>query len=97
MSHKITNIDQATYLKASESYCLIFLQNGKMNVKTRPMKYFETILTANGWCRIHKSYMVNPAFVRQVSTERDLLLMSNGIELPISRRKRKTVLQWRNT
>jgi two-component system, LytTR family, response regulator len=94
--NRITNFDKAAYLKASESYCIIILPCGKAIVESRPMKYFEKPLLNIGWCRIHKSYLVNPFYVQNISTDRDGIYLQNGTLLPISRRKRKEVLEWRN-
>ena len=94
---KISNLTEAIYIQAAESYCIMVLQNGKTNVKSRPMKHFEQYLVDFGWLRIHRSFIVNPTFVKQISQERDSIFLQNGTELPIARRKRKSVLKWRNT
>ncbi len=89
------NINNAAYLKASESYCLVVLPSGKYNMESRPMKYFEQTLLSNGWCKIHKSYLVNPNFVKHISEDKEGVYLENGTLLPISRRKRKEVMAWR--
>ncbi len=94
MSRKITTLETGAYMKAAESYCLFIKADGKFDMKTRPVKYFEPILEANGWCRIHRSYFVNPHFVAHLSEDRNHILLQNGIELPISRRNKKQVLNW---
>jgi DNA-binding LytR/AlgR family response regulator len=63
-------------------------------MKTRPAKFFEPILKENGWCRIHKSYFVNPKFVEHISEKRNSIYLHNGAELPISRRNKKSVTKW---
>jgi two-component system, LytTR family, response regulator len=93
---KLNNISNAAYLQAAESYCIMVLQNGKTNMKSRPMKHFEQHLMNFGWLRIHRSYIVNPTFVKQVSEDRESIFLQNGTSLPIARRKRKEVLKWRN-
>ena len=83
-------------MKASESYCFLIQPNGKTEIKTRPIKYFAPILQQNGWCRIHRSYFVNPQFVEHISEDRNSIFLQNGIELPISRRNKKNVVKWLN-
>jgi DNA-binding LytR/AlgR family response regulator len=92
---KLQNITNGAYLQAAESYCIMVLQNGKQNLKSRPMKHFEQYLGNFGWLRIHRSFIVNPEFVKHVSENREAIFLQNGIELPISRRQRKAVLKWR--
>jgi DNA-binding LytR/AlgR family response regulator len=96
MKNKLNQPNELAYFKASESYSIAVSSDGKMEMKSRPMKYFAETLLANGWCQIHRSYFVNPAFVLQISENRDSIYMKNGKELPISRRYRNLVLKWRN-
>ncbi|MES2795329.1 MAG: LytTR family DNA-binding domain-containing protein [Bacteroidota bacterium] len=92
MSRKILNLSNGAYVQASESYCLFIQTDGKVQLKTRPIKYFEQILEDSGWCRIHRSYFVNPTFCNKISEDQHSICLRNGKELPISRRKRKYVL-----
>ncbi len=85
------------YLQASESYCILVMQNGKIKMKSRPLKHFESRLFEFGWCRIHRSFIVNPMYIKEISTNRASILLETGAELPISRRLRKSVLKWRDT
>lgn len=97
MSGKISNLSRSAYIQASESYCLFIQDDGKVLLKTRPIKFFAPILEANGWCRIHRSYFVNPNFCYGFTENRTGIRMQNGQELPISRRKRKYVLSYFNS
>ncbi len=93
----ITNLNKTMYLQAAESYCIIVMNNGQTKLKSRPMKHFENHLYNCGWCRIHRSFIVNPTFIKQVSENRDSIYLATGTILPISRRQRKSVLKWRNS
>lgn len=97
MSRKISNIKNAIYIKAAESYSILKMNNGNTFVKTRPMKFFAEILAGNGWCRIHKSFMVNPLYIQKITVDRNAICLQNGEILPISRRNIKNVLKWRNS
>jgi two-component system, LytTR family, response regulator len=89
-------IIEAMYMEADVSYSKLISVNGKSNLYSKPMKYFSEILSENGWFKIHKSYMVNPQFIVQINEDRDSIQLQNGIVLPISRRKRTSVLKWRS-
>lgn len=91
-----SNLDTAAYLKASESYCFAIFPTGSTQMRSRPMKYYANPLIANGWFRIHRSYLVNPEFVLQISEDRENIFLRNGTVLPISRRNRSEVIKWRN-
>jgi two-component system, LytTR family, response regulator len=96
MKTLISSLNTAAYLKASESYCFAVFPTGSTQMRSRPMKFYESSLIENGWCRIHRSYLVNPEFVLQISEDRENIFLRNGAELPISRRNRSKVIKWRN-
>ncbi len=87
----IPNPQNTLYLQASESYCKWVFSTGKFELKTKPMKYFEKTLYTHGWVKIHRSFLVNPNYVKAVSTEIDFIVLNNGTTLPIARRQRRPV------
>lgn len=91
-----TNLDEVAYFQAANSYSIIVWANGNTLVKSRPMKKYVPNLLANGWCRIHRSFTVNPNYVSQISDDREYVHLTNGKQLPISRRLKANVLHWRN-
>jgi two-component system, LytTR family, response regulator len=95
MNKSNENIPEAVYFQAAQSYCIIFWADGRKLVKPKPIKHFAATLEANGWCRIHRTYMVNPAYVNFITSDRENICLNNGQELPISRRKLRSVLKWR--
>jgi two-component system, LytTR family, response regulator len=94
--NKKINLDQVAYFQAAQNYCFLVWPDGNKILKARTLKVFAPKLEAKGWCRIHRSYLVNPDFVKQISSDRDHICMLGGIKLPISRRLKKHVLEWRN-
>lgn len=95
MKNNIENSQTLTYMQACESYSILVNLNGEKLLKSKPMKFFEASFTAKGWFKVHRSFMVNPEFVNNISENRDFIFLKNGIKLPIARRKLKTVAQWR--
>lgn len=96
-SKNIINLQEIAYFQAAQSYSIIVWANGETLMKTRPMKKYIPNLEAQGWCRIHRSYMVNPTFIGHISEDRNSILLQNGESLPISRRLKKSVLAWRKS
>lgn len=48
MKNRIENPNEIVYLQASESYSVAIKADGKIEMKSRPMKYFAESLSANG-------------------------------------------------
>ncbi len=89
------NYNEAAYLEAAQAYCIITWACGKKLVISRPLKKYANNLAASGWCRIHRSYMVNPLFVKQISADREFICLESGQKLPISRWLKSQVILWR--
>ncbi len=95
-AHKQINHQNLAYIKAAESYSIFVSDKGLSEIKSRPLKKYAQFLEEIGWCRIHRSYLVNPFFVKSIAEDRENIYIQNGAVLPISRRNLKAVLQWRN-
>lgn len=91
------NPQTASYFKANESYCLVVWNDGHKLLKAKPLKHYSAKLEAEGWCRIHRSYMVNPLYVNRISEDREYICLQNGEELTIARRLKKKVYKWRTS
>ena len=63
-----------------------------MTAKT--LKSFEEILDKNVFVRIHKSFLVNKQFIKETKRKQQyFIVMKNEAELPIARRRVKSVLE----
>lgn len=85
------NFKEAAYLQAAQSYSIVVWSCGKMVVNCHPLKSYVGPLLANGWFRIHRSYLVNPLFIKNISEDWDFVAMESGKVLPISRRMKPVV------
>ena len=54
---------------------------------------YESLLEENFFCRIHKSYLVNLAHVKEyIRGEGGSVILTNGKEIEVSRRKKEIFL-----
>ena len=73
---------------------MVQLASGKVLTCARTLKEVEAILPDRDFVRIHHSYIVNLDHVRQIRVTPDVLvLLSNGKELSVSRRRKKMVME----
>lgn len=81
------------YLEGDGNYTVVHQQSGKKILATRTLSDFEKSLSPHLFFRIHKSFIVN---VKQVSeyvrVDGFFLVLKNGQQLPISRRRVQAVL-----
>lgn len=94
---KIISVEDIIYLEADSCYTILHLRNEKGSEKfivSRTLSYFEGILRSDIFARCHKSYIANLREVKElINTNNGYLLMSNGSELEISRRKSSFIRQ----
>jgi len=75
------------YIKGDGRYSEIYLKNSKNYVITRNIGLFEHDLDSCHFFRVHKSYLVNLNHISSFSDNN--VILSNGFQVEISRRKRK--------
>ncbi len=73
------------YLQSEINYTRLFTKDGKTYLEAKTLKHFDSVLEGTEFIRIHKSYLVNKNCI--VSMTSDFVLLKNGVQLPVSRRK----------
>lgn len=83
--------------QASGSYAMCYLVNGQKRLLSKSLKSIEQLVAGESFFRIHNSHLVNLKHVRKiVRTDGGFLVMSDGTELEISRRKKSELLNYLN-
>ncbi len=91
---KFIPISEIEYLKALNTYTLIHHISGAKTIVSKAINRFENNLDPRWFFRIHKSYIINIRAVRAYSpTENNMVITTNGAEIPVSRRRLKTFLE----
>jgi DNA-binding LytR/AlgR family response regulator len=84
-------INDVVLLKGDVNYTIFQLQCGAEKVVAHSIKFFEPYLETLGFIRIHRSFMVNPNYVKNYNQEHEFLMMTNGQKANISRRRKLTL------
>jgi two-component system LytT family response regulator len=95
-SEKIYLIDVNNIIrcKADRSYTYFFVTEQKKYIVSQPMKEFEEILKEYGFLRIHKSHLINMAFVDSFDKAHGgSIILKDNTEIPVSRRKKNELLE----
>lgn len=95
-------IKDILYCKAEGNYCEIYIDPGnKKELITKTLKEFEELLVTHNFFRIHRSYLINmrriKSYLRTQATDNfdgdgGSVIMDNNAKLPVSRDKRKVLL-----
>ncbi|HNF49384.1 MAG TPA: LytTR family DNA-binding domain-containing protein [Chitinophagales bacterium] len=87
------SLDEIIHVDADSSYTKIFLSNGDMIMSSKPLKYFEEMLEDFDFVRVHQSHIINLKHIRRyVRGDGGQVIMTNGTEIEVSRRKKEDLL-----
>ena len=84
------SLNEIMYLEADRSYCKIFLTLKRSIMISKSMNEIEQLLPENEFVKIHKSHIVNIAFVKKLlRTDGGSVELSDGTQLLIAKTKKE--------
>ncbi len=91
---EIINIGDILYCEAEDNFTRFYFGQGAPLLICRTLKYFEEVLKDHRFIRIHRSYLINPAYViRYAKGKGGYITMKNNKELEVSPNKKKEFLE----
>lgn len=88
------NVDDIIYLEASINYTHLYLGGKNKFTVSRTLKDFEDMLSEDIFIRIHNSFIINKNCVEKyIRGEGGQVVMSNGVVLDVSKRKKAEFLK----
>ena len=86
-------LEQIVRLEGEGNYTNIFITKQKPILASKTLKHYDEMLTDFSFVRTHKSHLVNVRYVVKLTADHDLVEMTDGSLVEISRRKKEEVLQ----
>lgn len=80
-------------IEADRNYSTIFLEDQRKKVASKTLSDMEELLEEKGFFRCHKSHLIHRMHIQAVPS-RLFVQMSDGTEIPISRRKKDDFKSW---
>lgn len=69
------------------NYTLIYMHSGQKILIAHTLKYFEKTLVESGFSRVHRKYLINYSHSKGFDSNSKSVIMENGIEVSVSRRR----------
>jgi two-component system LytT family response regulator len=89
----ILKLEDIILCEAEKNYTIIHLKDKKNIIVSRPLLEYENILEGTTFLRIHRTFLINLQHVAEYHRgEGGVIIMSNGEEVEISRRKKDIFL-----
>ncbi|MEZ4856085.1 MAG: LytTR family DNA-binding domain-containing protein [Gelidibacter sp.] len=85
-------LKQIIFIESERNYSYIHLTNGSKTLLSKTLAYFDELLCDKAFFRCHRSFLVNKLHVKNFKETH--FMVTNDIEIPISRRKKMEVKQW---
>jgi two-component system LytT family response regulator len=90
---QVVNIKDILYCEASGSYTNFYFSDKNSACTAKAIHEYEELLDDAGFVRIHKSFLVNLRHIKEyLRGEGGSVILSNGKELEVSRRKKESFL-----
>lgn len=81
-------------LEAEDNYTHFVLKNGERITASKTIKAYEEVMLRLNFVRVHKKHIVNMNFLKKyVKGEGGYLLLENGDNIEVSRRKKAAMLE----
>jgi two-component system LytT family response regulator len=90
------NVKDIVRCQSQGNYTEFYFTNNKKMLSSHNLGFFEDLLPAEKFCRIHHSYLINIDFIEKYNKGRNggSVIMSDGTELDVSQRRKEDFLQY---
>lgn len=93
-SHVVVELHQIIRIEAKGSYVMIYLEDNKSHLVVNTLSYYEELLPANNFFRIHKSHLINIDKIKHYTSGRSgKVLLKDGSELDVAARRKSAFSQ----
>lgn len=89
-------LSQIVHCSSESSYTEFHMADGQVLVVSCTLLYYEKLISAFGFFRIHKSHLINTRYLRSVTRQDSTWYvgLSNGAGLPVSRERKGGLIEY---
>jgi len=90
----IVRASEILYCEANDNFTCFYFKNGNRSMICRSLKFYDQVLEPLGFCRIHRSFLVNlDTVVRYNKGKGGSIILENGKELMVANSRKESLLQ----
>ncbi len=86
-------VNEIIRLQSESNYTIFFLTGNKKILIAKTLKNFEEKLAAHKFMRVHQSHLINLAHLKGIDHGDNLVIMTEGEKVEISKRKKKEFME----
>ena len=86
--------DEIIYCKSSGNYSEIYFKDHKNELLSKKLKDVELLIRNKNFFRVHNSYLVNINYIKEfVKSDGQYIVLAEGTTIPVSRTKRRELME----
>lgn len=90
----VTEIADIVRCESSGNYTTFFFKSGQKLLVTKTLKEYDQMLSEHRFARVHQSHLINTHQIKEfVKVDGGYLVMKDGSKVPVSMRKKSTVMK----
>lgn len=91
---EVVEMQDILFCEAADNFTYFHLRSGERPMICRKLKFYDQLLAGHGFCRIHRSFLVNLQYVkRYIKGKGGSVVLENGKELPVANTRRGDLLE----
>ena len=91
----IIPVQDISYCHSNSNYTVFYLKDKTKVTSSYTLRYYEDILSEHNFFRIHRSYMINLAFIKMYrKTDGGIVVMNDGQEIEVSRSNKEAFMKF---
>lgn len=91
---EVVRLSEILYCQADDNFTCFYFKNGKKALICRSLKHYEKTLDEFGFCRVHRSFIINLEYVkRYIKGKGGSVILENGKEILVSNNKKAMFIQ----
>lgn len=91
---EVVRMSEILYCEAQDNFTSFHLVSGKKYLICRNLKFYEKALNDFGFCRVHRSHIVNLEYVkRYIKGKGGSVILENGKEITVSNNKKAELMK----
>jgi two-component system LytT family response regulator len=89
----VVKMSEVLYCEAEDNFTCFHFLDGNKSLICRNLKFYEKALSPFGFCRIHRSHLINLDYVRRFNKGKGgSVVLENGKELLVANSKKKDLI-----
>ena len=90
----VIKMSEVLYCEAQDNFTCFYFTNGNKSLICRNLKFYENALSDFGFCRVHRSHIVNLEYIkRYIKGKGGSVIMVNGKEIMVSNNKKTELIE----